>query len=460
MLDGIRKVHLIGIGGSGMRAIANILILKGFDVSGSDVKESDVINTFRDMGATIHIGHDASYVNGVDAVVRSTAIREDNPEIVAAKEQGIAILHRSDIVKAVLDVTNGIAVAGAHGKTSTTSMIGQILVEGSLDPTVIIGGEVDYLKGSSCLGKGEYSVVEADESDGSFLKLKPHTIVITNIEDDHMDYYKNMDNLLHAFCEFVENLPMDGKAIVCGDNDHIQYVMTKVKRNFVTYGLEESNDYVAKNIHYEDSSLVYDIFHKGSNLGRIRLRVPGNHNVLNSLAAFIVAYEVCELPVTTIAKGLGKFVGAKRRFETKGHVAGVWVVDDYAHHPTEIKATLKAAKELEKHRVICVFQPHRYSRTFLLKNEFATAFTSADEIYMTNIYSSGEDPISGIDGQTIPTAIESVTGHHVNYVDDVNDLPQVLAKVVRPNDLVITMGAGSINQYGPKLLALLEEGLQ
>lgn len=460
MLDGIRKVHLIGIGGSGMRAIANILILKGFDVSGSDVKESDVINTFRDMGATIHIGHDASYVNGVDAVVRSTAIREDNPEIVAAKEQGIAILHRSDIVKAVLDVTNGIAVAGAHGKTSTTSMIGQILVEGCLDPTVIIGGEVDYLKGSSCLGKGEYSVVEADESDGSFLKLKPHTIVITNIEDDHMDYYKNMDNLLHAFCEFVENLPMDGKAVVCGDNDHIQYVMTKVKRNFVTYGLEASNDYVAKNIHYEDSSLVYDIFHKGSNLGRIRLRVPGNHNVLNSLAAFIVAYEACELPITTIAKGLGKFVGAKRRFETKGHVAGVWVVDDYAHHPTEIKATLKAAKELEKHRVICVFQPHRYSRTFLLKNEFATAFTSADEIYMTNIYSSGEDPISGIDGQTIPTAIESATGHHVNYVDDVNDLPQVLAKVVRPNDLVITMGAGSINQYGPKLLALLEEGLQ
>ncbi|MDY5482394.1 MAG: UDP-N-acetylmuramate--L-alanine ligase [Veillonella caviae] len=460
MLDGIRKVHLIGIGGSGMRAIANILILKGFDVSGSDVKESDVINTFRDMGATIHIGHDASYVNGVDAVVRSTAIREDNPEIVAAKEQGIAILHRSDIVKAVLDVTNGIAVAGAHGKTSTTSMIGQILVEGCLDPTVIIGGEVDYLKGSSCLGKGKYSVVEADESDGSFLKLKSHTIVITNIEDDHMDYYKNMDNLLHAFCEFVENLPMDGKAVVCGDNDHIQYVMTKVKRNFVTYGLEESNDYVAKNIHYEDSSLVYDIFHKGSNLGRIRLRVPGNHNVLNSLAAFIVAYEACELPVATIAKGLGKFVGAKRRFETKGHVAGVWVVDDYAHHPTEIKATLKAAKELEKHRVICVFQPHRYSRTFLLKNEFATAFTSADEIYMTNIYSSGEDPISGIDGQTIPTAIESATGHHVNYVDDVNDLPQVLAKVVRPNDLVITMGAGSINQYGPKLLALLEEGLQ
>ena len=460
MLEGIHKIHLIGIGGSGMRAIANILIQKGYEVSGSDVKESDVIERFRQMGATVHIGHNADYVNGVDAVVRSTAIREDNPEIVAAKEQGITILHRSDIVKAVLDVTNGIAVAGAHGKTSTTSMIGQILVEGAMDPTVIIGGEVDYLKGSSCLGAGEYSVVEADESDGSFLKLKPKTIVITNIEDDHMDHYKTMDNLLNAFCQFVETLPMDGKAVVCGDNDNIRDIMGKVDRQFITYGLEETNDYVAKNIHYEDSSLVYDVVHKGANLERISLRVPGNHNVLNSLASFIVAHECCHVSVASIVKALGKFIGAKRRFETKGHVAGVWVVDDYAHHPTEIKATLKAAKELEKHRVICVFQPHRYSRTFLLKDEFATAFTSADEIYMTDIYSSGEDPIEGIDGHTIPNAISEATQQYVNYVEDVNDLPAILAKVVRQNDLVITMGAGSINQYGPKLLALLEEGLQ
>ncbi len=428
MLEGIHKIHLIGIGGSGMRAIANILIQKGYEVSGSDVKESDVIERFRQMGATVHIGHNADYVQGVDAVVRSTAIREDNPEIVAAKEQGITILHRSDIVKAVLDVTNGIAVAGAHGKTSTTSMIGQILVEGQMEPTVIIGGEVDYLKGSSCLGKGEYSVVEADESDGSFLKLRPKTIVITNIEDDHMDHYKTMENLLNAFCQFVETLPVDGKAVVCGDNDNIRYVMSKVERQFITYGLEDSNDYVAKNIHYEDSSLVYDVVRKGETLSRVSLRVPGNHNVLNSLASFIVAHECCHVPVPSIVKGLGKFIGAKRRFETKGHVAGVWVVDDYAHHPTEIKATLKAAKELEKHRVICVFQPHRYSRTSLLKDEFATAFASADEIYMTDIYSSGEDPISGIDGHTIPNIISEVTHQHVNYVEDVNDCQQSLRR--------------------------------
>lgn len=275
-----------------------------------------------------------------------------------------------------------------------------------------------------------------------------------------MDHYKTMENLLNAFCQFVETLPVDGKAVVCGDNDNIRYVMSKVERQFITYGLEDSNDYVAKNIHYEDSSLVYDVVRKGETLGRVSLRVPGNHNVLNSLASFIVTHECCHVPVASIVKALGKFIGAKRRFETKGHVAGVWVVDDYAHHPTEIKATLKAAKELEKHRVICVFQPHRYSRTSLLKDEFATAFTSADEIYMTDIYSSGEDPISGIDGHTIPNIISEVTHQHVNYVEDVNDLPAVLAKVVRPNDLVITMGAGSINQYGPKLLALLEEGLQ
>lgn len=459
MLEGIKKIHLIGIGGSGMRAIANILIAKGFQVSGSDVKESPVIEKFRAQGATIHIGHDASYVNGVDAVVRSTAIRESNPELKAAREQGITVLHRSDIVKAVLDVTKGIAVAGAHGKTSTTSMIGQILVEGKLDPTVIIGGEVDYLGGSSVAGQGELSVAEADESDGSFLKYNPHSIVITNIENDHMDHYGTMENLLAAFVEFVGRLQEDGVAVVCGDNDNIRYVMTQVDRKFYTYGFGENNDFIARNVHYVDGHLVYDIEHQGNIIARLKLCVPGRHNVMNSMAAFITTHCVYGVPVEICQKALGKFIGAKRRFETKGHVAGVWVVDDYAHHPTEIAATLKAAKELEKHRVICVFQPHRYTRTQLLLNEFATAFTAADELYMTDIYSAGEDPIEGINGRTIPDQIEAQTDMHVHYVPNVDDIPEVLKKVVRPNDLVITMGAGSINQYGPKLLALLEETL-
>lgn len=460
MLDGIHKIHLIGIAGSGMNAIANILICKGYDVTGSDIKESPIIDKFRSMGATIHIGHDASYIDGVDAVVRSTAIHDDNPEIVAAKQAGIPILHRSDIVKAVIDVTKGIAVAGAHGKTTTTSMLGQIFCEANLDPTIIIGGQVDYLdNASSRLGRGDISIAEADESDGSFLKLNPQTIVITNIENDHMDYYGTMDNLLQAFCKFIEKLPRSGKAIVCGDNLNIQYVMPKVERDFITYGTSEHNAYIAKNIHYVDGTLMYDVIHDNVTVARIRLRVPGKHNVLNSLAAFVVAYVVYGVDITVIQKALSKFIGAKRRFETKGHVAGVWVVDDYAHHPTEIEATLKAAKELEKHRVICVFQPHRFTRTSLLLKEFARAFNAADEIYMTDIYSAGEEPIPGIDGHSIPNMIEKETHRKVNYISNIEDVPSILKNVVRPNDLVITMGAGTINQYGPKLLALLEEGL-
>ncbi|MCF0155458.1 MAG: UDP-N-acetylmuramate--L-alanine ligase, partial [Veillonella sp.] len=316
MLEGIRKIHLIGIGGSGMRAIANILIAKGYEVSGSDVAESPIIEKFRQMGATIHIGHDASYVDGVDAVVRSTAIRESNPELQAAREQGITVLHRSDIVKAVLDVTKGIAVAGAHGKTSTTSMIGQILVEGALDPTVIIGGEVDYLNGSSCAGKGDLSVAEADESDGSFLKYNPHSIVITNIENDHMDHYGTMENLLAAFVEFVGRLPQDGMAVVCGDNENIRYVMSQGYRKFYTYGFEDNNDFIARNMHYVDGQLVYDIEHEGKILCRLKLRVPGRHNVMNSMGAFITTHVIYGVPVEVCQKALGKFIGAKRRFET------------------------------------------------------------------------------------------------------------------------------------------------
>ena len=451
MLDGIHKIHLIGIGGSGMRAIANILIQKGYDVSGSDIAESAVISKFRDMGATVHIGHNKEYVNGVDAIVRSTAIREDNPEIVAAKEQGITILHRSDIVKAVLDVTDGIAVAGAHGKTSTTSMIGQILVEANADPTVIIGGEVDYLKGSSCLGKGHFSVVEADESDGSFLKLRPHTIVITNIEDDHMDHYKTMDNLLNAFCEFVETLPEAGKAIVCGDNENIRYIMSRVKRTFITYGLEDNNDYVAKNIHYVDSSLVYDVYHKGINISRISLRVPGEHNVLNSLAAFIVAHEYCGVENRFITKALGKFIGAKRRFETKGHVAGVWVVDDYAHHPTEIRATLNAAQKYPHKRLVLVFQPHTYSRTKAFLDDFAEVLSMADVIVLADIFAAREQNTFGVSSKDI---LERLTakGKDAHYFPSFEEIEKFLLKNCMNGDLLITMGAGNVVEIGESLL--------
>lgn len=456
MLEGIHKIHLIGIAGSGMRAIANILISQGFEVSGSDIQESATTEKFRNMGAAIHIGHNGDYVKGVDAVVRSTAIHQDNPELLEAQKLGIPVLHRSDIVKAVLDVTTGIAVAGAHGKTTTTSMLGQIFVEAGLDPSVIIGGEVDYLGGSSTWGRGEYSIAEADESDGSFLKLNPAYIVITNIENDHMDHYHTMENLLQAFEQFVEKMPHEGVAVVCGDNKNIRQVMSQVDRKFITYGLNEDNDVMVKNVHYEQGILVYEAVTKeGDVLGEVRLRVPGTHNALNSLAALLLARQ-CGISMEHILQALAKFTGAKRRFETKGHEKGVWVVDDYAHHPTEINATLCAAKALESHRVVCVFQPHRYTRTHLLLKEFGHAFEKADVLFITNIYSAGEDPIEGIDGHSIPDMVKASTGQDVHYIDNVDDVPAVVAPTLKADDLVITMGAGSISQYGPKILETLK----
>lgn len=454
MLHGIEKIHLIGIAGSGMRAIANILIRKGFKVSGSDIAESPTIEKFRQLGAVVHIGHKGEYVTGVDAVVRSTAIPDDNPEVEAAREQGIQILHRSDIVKAVLDETFGIAVAGAHGKTTTTSMLGQIFMEGNLDPTIIIGGEVDYLEGSSHLGSGKYSIAEADESDGSFLHLNPKHIVITNIENDHMDHYHTVENLLSAFKEFIHKLPEEGTAVVCGDNVAIRKIMPQVDRQCITYGMQASNDYTIENLRLEKGITVFDVTHNGTTLGELRLKVPGQHNALNALGATITAL-MHGVAFETIQAALSKFIGAKRRFETKGHAQGIWVVDDYAHHPTEIGATLKAAKSLEEHRVVCVFQPHRYTRTKLLLREFGTAFEQADVVIITDIYSAGEKPQPGITGQSIPNMVQELTGKEVTYVEHMDELVPTLLGVVQENDLVITMGAGNINQYGVKLLQQL-----
>ena len=456
MLDTYQRIHLIGIAGSGMRAIAHVLIEKGFIVSGSDIQESAITEKFRNAGATIFMGHDAAHVDGVDVVIRSTAIHDDNPEIVGARERNIPILHRSDVVKAVLDETYGIAVAGAHGKTTTTSMIGQIFMEANQDPTIIIGGEVDYLNGSSHVGKGKYSIAEADESDGSFLHLNPKRIVITNIENDHMDHYRTVENLLRAFTEFSMKLPEDGIAVVCGDNPSIRRIMPDIKRTCITYGLGVGNEYRIDNLRIEQGITTFEVVHNDTVLGTLRLAVPGQHNALNALGALVVALGE-GISFEVVAQALRKFIGAKRRFETKGHVKDVWVVDDYAHHPTEIAATIKAAKSLEDHRVVILFQPHRYSRTKLLLREFGTAFKEADLVFITDIYSAGEKPEAGIDGMSIPLIIKELTGKEIHYVADVNDLPETVLEYIEPNDLVITMGAGNINQFGPKLLALLEE---
>ena len=456
MLQGIRNIHFIGVGGAGMSALARILLDQGYQVSGSDQKMSDVAKQLAARGAKIFEGHDAANVKGADAVVVSTAIPENNVELAAAKAQGIRRLHRSDINAALLNAAKGIAVAGAHGKTTTTSMIGLILEHGGVDPTIVIGGQVDYLAdGNARLGRGEYLVSEADESDGSFLKLLPHIAVVTNVENDHMDHYGTMENIKKAFRQFLENTDeKTGTCVLCADNENLREISKNLPRRVVFYGTSEDADYRAVNIAPEGPGVAFDVEKDGETLVRVRLNIPGHHNVLNALGS-VVAGTLCGVSPQKAAEALARFHGAKRRFETKGRAAGVWIVDDYAHHPTEIAATLRAARQTSPKRLVCAFQPHRYSRTQLLQKEFGGAFKDADLLILTDVYSAGEAPIAGVSGETIVDAVKAATGQKTTYVKTRADVAPYLETIVRDGDLVLTMGAGDIYRTGEELLALL-----
>ena len=455
-LNNVKRVHFIGIAGAGMRAIANIFIEKGYDVSGSDLKSSPTTERFEQMGATIYIGQRKENIKDAQVVIISSAIRDTNVELVEARRRGIPVIHRSDALVHIMSYGNAIAVAGAHGKTTTSSMIGQILYECQTDPTLVIGGEVDYLHCNSVLGKGRYVVVEADESDGSFLKEHSHMAVVTNIDADHMDHYGSLDNIIKAFTQFVNQVDDDGAAILCFENSHIRAMAQHVDTPFISYGIEQDAEYQAKNIHYVEGRLYYDVYHGNTKLGTLNLSVPGRHNVLNSLAAAIVALR-CGVPFEGIRNALCHFHGAKRRFQTKGHVKGIWVVDDYAHHPTEIHATLMAARSMGTHKVVCLFQPHRYTRTKLLLNQFGEAFTGADTLIITDVYSAGEDPIPGVSGKLIADKVEEMTGKKVIYIPDKNDIVPYLKDHARPQDLIITMGAGDIYTIGERFVEELKE---
>lgn len=457
MLKGIKKVHFIGIGGAGMSALARILIDKGYTVTGSDMKKSPIVEQLSDRGAQIWQGHAAGNVDGAEAIVVSTAIPDSNPEVIAAKERGLKRLHRSDVNAFLLNAAEGIAVAGAHGKTTTTSMIGVVLDHAGVSPTIIIGGEVDYLGSNAKLGKGKYLVSEADESDGSFLKLKPHIAVVTNVEDDHMDYYGTMDNIRKAFRQFIENIDHEtGNAILCFDNENIRNIAAQVKRPIISYAIDHEADYKAVDIKPQGAGISFAVQYKGEKLGRIVLNIPGRHNVLNALATVAVA-RLAEVDFDKIAEGFTLFNGAKRRFETKGRKAGVWVVDDYAHHPTEIASTLIAARQTEHKRLICAFQPHRYTRTKLLVEEFGSCFKEADILLLTDVYSAGEAPIPGVDGRLIEKSVLEKTGRQAIYIPERGNIAEQLAKIAKPGDLIITMGAGDIFLTGPELLAKLKD---
>lgn len=453
MLDTVKNVHFIGIAGAGMRAIANVFLQKGYKVSGSDLKQSEITDRFAKKGARICIGQSPDNLEDAEVVIISSAIKEDNVELVEARKRNLPVIHRSDALLTIMQWGKGIAVAGAHGKTTTSSMLGQIFVESGTDPTVVIGGEVDYLHSNSVLGKGKYVIAEADESDGSFMKLTPYIAVVTNIEDDHMDHYGSMENIIKAFKTFIQKLDSkEGTAVLCFDNENIRNLAPKLDRKYITYAIQnESADYLAKNIHYDDGLLCFDVYHQSENLGTVKLPVPGRHNVLNALASVVVALT-CGISFDQAVQALSHFHGAKRRFQTKGHVGDIWVVDDYAHHPTEINATLTAAKEMETHRIVCAFQPHRYSRTKLLADHFGTCFKNADLLIVTDVYSAGETPIAGVSGEVIANKVTELTGKEVIYIPNKEDIVDYLKNFAQPKDLVITMGAGDIYTIGEKYI--------
>lgn len=457
-LNNYKTVFFIGIGGMGMRALAAILLDKGFAVKGSDKNNSDFLKDIASKGAEVFIGHKAEHVHGADCVIISTAIAEDNPELVEAKRLGIPVFHRSDVLASVLSWGKAITVAGAHGKSTTSAMIGEIFFESGEDPTIVLGASASYINGNSYLGKGDYVIAEADESDGSFLKFNSYVTVVMNIEDDHLDHYGSIENIRKAFVEFIEKIhDASGAAILCNDSEGIRAVIPSIDKKIITYGIDVKSDYMAVNRKYENGYFCFDVIHENDNLGTINLQIPGVHNTRDALGAVATALY-CEIPFDKIAAALSNFCGVKRRFETKAKIDDLWIIDDYAHHPTEIKATLKGARETGSRRMICAFQPHRYSRTKLLKDEFADAFVDADVIFFTDIYSAGEKPIEGIDGKLIPEIVKAkFPDKEVYYVENVNDLPEKLYDFLRPHDMFITMGAGNIYTAGEKLIELIKE---
>lgn len=457
-LKDIEKIHFVGIGGAGMSPLAKIMVELGYEVTGSDRADSEVIQNLKKLGAKITLdGQKGENVKGADAIVVSTAIPYDNPEVLAARDLGIRKLHRSDINAALVNEYKGIAVAGAHGKTTTTSMLGVALTKAGVAPTVVVGGEMPDLGTNAILGSGEYLTSEADESDGSFLKLRPHIAVVTNVEDDHMDHYGTMENIIKAFTQFIQNVDKEtGYAVLCFDNENLRNIAKTVDRKFYTYAIDHEADYTAKSIKTNGKGIAFDVMHGEEILGHVSLNIPGRHNVLNALACIVTGLSM-GVEFKKLAAGLAEFHGAKRRFQTKGRGKGVWVVDDYAHHPTEIAATLKAAKELNPQRLVCVFQPHRYSRTQLLHEEFGKAFTSADLLILTDIYAAGEAPIEGIDGETILNEVRKQSGQDVIYIPKREKLASYLEGESHDGDLIITMGAGDIYKTGEELVELLNK---
>jgi UDP-N-acetylmuramate--alanine ligase len=454
----MRHAHFVGVGGIGMSGLAEILRTMEFDVSGSDMKPNDITRRLETLGVRVDVGHRAENVEGADVVVYSSAIKPDNAEIVRARELEIPIIPRAEMLAELMRVKYNVLIAGSHGKTTTTSLVATVLRHAGLDPTVVVGGKVNALGSNARLGEGDLFVAEADESDGSFLKLTPTIGVITNIDAEHLDHYGTHEKVKEAFVEFANMIPFYGLAVLCIDHPHVQAILPRVTRRHVTYGVSRQADYRAKNPVYDGLQTHFEVHRRGESLGSFTVKMPGAHNVLNALAVIAVADEL-EVPLDVVREAISSFHGVQRRFTIVGQPKlgdrDVMIVDDYGHHPAEIEATLDAAQRGFDRRVVVAFQPHRYTRTRDLFHEFTRAFNKADLVIVTEVYPAGEKPIPGATGRELAEAIKAHGHHAVRYVADKNDVADELHREVQPGDLVIALGAGDINASARKLNATL-----
>ena len=456
MYSKTKHIHFVGIGGIGMSGIAELLANLGYKISGTDLASSHITDRLSRLGCNVHIGHDAKCVEGADVVVISSAIAPDNPELGGARQAGIPVIMRAEMLAELMRLNKyGIAIAGSHGKTSTTSMVSWIMAQAGLDPTMVVGGKVDSLGGNAKLGEGDFLVAEADESDGSFLKLSPVLEVITNIDFEHPDYYRDIEHVKESFLQFIEKIPFYGAAIVCLDDQHVAEILPQIKKRVITYGLTPQSDLYGEDVSFSDGRIRFVAKQQGNVLGELDLAPPGIHNVYNGLAAVAVALEL-DIPFDVISGALRSYAGVQRRMQQKGVIDGITVVDDYGHHPTEIRATLGAIKQAwPDKRLVVLFQPHRYSRTKGLYKEFLTCFHHADILVMTDIYAASEAPIEGISTELLLADIRRHGQRDISYVPDVHELGAEVMGILQPGDLVLTLGAGNIFRAGEDLLARL-----
>ena len=450
-----QRIHLVGIGGIGMSGIAEVLLTLGYSVSGSDLKPSTITERLQNLGATIFEGHQAANVEGAHVVVISSAVKADNPEVVEAHKRKIPVIPRAEMLAELMRLKYGIAVAGAHGKTTTTSIVASVLAAAHLDPTFVVGGRVNQAGTTARLGKGEYFVVEADESDRSFLMLAPVVAVVTTIDREHLDQYTSLEDIQDAFIQFVNRVPFHGAAILCIDEPNVQAIIPSVKRPIITYGTSSQADLVISDVKLEGLGSEFRLAYRGEDLGLFQLmHPPGMHNVLNAAAAAAVALYL-NVPADLIREGLVKFAGVGRRFDIKGVVNDITVVDDYGHHPAEIRATLEAARGCKFNRLLVLFQPHRYTRTQHLWDDFRSAFNQADILALLDIYAASEAPIPGVTSEALATAIRDAGHKNVHYFRSMQEGIEYLLKQARPGDAILTIGAGNISRASNEFMVLL-----